>query len=387
MNFSIKDVGLIAAGLYLLHLAVTQLVTAISNRRFAAAHGCKPPYRVGCSLSPIGLRFFLGLIKAAERKEHVQYLCGGYARLGRNTFETGDLGRTIIRTIEPENVKTLLATKFKDFDLGPSRQFAFHELLGDGVFTLDGKGWEYSRAMLRPQFVREQVADVEMLDVHVTRLLDMMKAVGTAEVDLQPWIFGLTLDTATEFLFGESAESLVHGDADLKGFAYSFNEAQQWIMWKLRLQQMAFFTPSAMAAVNGSCHAFVDRYVNKTLAAKAAKAAAAAGTSGDGEAAPPKRYVFLDAVAESNRDPKALRDQMLNILLAGRDTTAGLIGWTLYSLSRHPEIYRKLRAELEAAFGTGKPGVWRRPTFETLKDVTYLRYVLNEGIFPFLPLQ
>ena len=59
-------------------------------------------------------------------------------------------------TSEPDNVKALLATQFSDFGLG-NRYEHFLPLLGDGIFTLDGNGWSHSRALLRPQFSREQV--------------------------------------------------------------------------------------------------------------------------------------------------------------------------------------------------------------------------------------
>ena len=40
-----------------------------------------------------------------------------------------------------------------------------------------------------------------------------------------------------------------------------------------------------------------------------------------------KGYVFLYELAKQTRDPKVLRDQLLNILVAGRDTTAGLLSF------------------------------------------------------------
>lgn len=40
-------------------------------------------------------------------------------------------------------------------------------------------------------------------------------------------------------------------------------------------------------------------------------------------------YTFLRVVAQESRDRVALRDQLLNILIAGRDTTACLLSWTL----------------------------------------------------------
>lgn len=49
----------------------------------------------------------------------------------------------------------------------------------------------------------------------------------------------------------------------------------------------------------------------------------------DEESSDKSRYVFFDAIAESSKDRKALRAQLLNVLLAGRDTTACLLTWTL----------------------------------------------------------
>lgn len=41
------------------------------------------------------------------------------------------------------------------------------------------------------------------------------------------------------------------------------------------------------------------------------------------------RYVFLTALISKTRDQRVLRDQLINVLLAGRDTTACLLSWTL----------------------------------------------------------
>ncbi|KAF8533882.1 cytochrome P450 [Trichophaea hybrida] len=376
VNLTLKEACALVLSGFLLYRILSALLLWRNNRAFARKHGCKPPRRFPSGI--YGLSNFWKVIAAAERKEHVQFIADRY-KPGWYTFVVNIFGSDVVQTVEPENIKTVLATLFKDFSLGPVRQEAFHAMLGDGIFTLDGKGWEYSRSLLRPQFSREQVADTEVLDVHVSRVLDLIQKVEGKEVDLQPWFFGLTLDSATEFLFGESADSLLKEETGQKDFAYLFNEGQQWILWKLRWKKLSrVWTPQAMIDVNNGVHKFVDHYVHMALNREKYPLPVASS----------KKYIFLDAVAQTNKDPKALRDQMLNILLAGRDTTAGLIGWTFYLLARHPNIYKKLRGELESAFGTGEPGVWRRPSFEGLKDVAYLRYVLNEvlRLYPSVPL-
>lgn len=80
----------------------------------------------------------------------------------------------IVLTVDPENIKAVLATQFNDFSLG-TRHAHFAPLLGDGIFTLDGNGWKDSRAMLRPQFAREQIAHVKSLEPHYKFLLNILE--------------------------------------------------------------------------------------------------------------------------------------------------------------------------------------------------------------------
>ena len=80
--------------------------------------------------------------------------------------------------------------------------------------------------MLRPCFERSAVADVSLLDKHTTRLLDLLPGDGS-EVDLQPLFHELTMDIATEFLFGRSMNMLDRTveRTDVKEFVEAFEYA------------------------------------------------------------------------------------------------------------------------------------------------------------------
>jgi cytochrome P450 len=82
---------------------------------------------------------------------------------------------------------------------------------------------------------------------------------------------------------------------------------------------------------------------------------------------------FTEALAEFTNDKKLLRDQLVNTLLAGRDTTAATLSWLFYELAYHPEVYDELRMEIINTVGNAKP------TYDDLKSMKYLRYCLNEG--------
>lgn len=79
-------------------------------------------------------------------------------------------------------------------------------------------------------------------------------------------------------------------------------------------------------------------------------------------------YTFLHALAAFTRDRTMLRDQMVAVLLAGRDTTASILSWTFYELARHPEVFKKLRAEI-----IDHVGLDRAPTYTDLKNMKYLQ--------------
>lgn len=105
---------------------------------------------------------------------------------------------------------------------------------------------------------------------------------------------------------------------------------------------------------------FVNPFIDETLALSASdleiKSKSEAG------------YTFLHELASFTRDRKVLRDQLVAVLLAGRDTTAAILAWTFYELGRHPEVVEKLREEIEETVGFD-----RAPTYGELKNMKYLQ--------------
>lgn len=104
------------------------------------------------------------------------------------TFNMKLLRGDSIWTVDPKNVQAVLALKFKDFDLSPNRSRAFVPLLGSGIFTTNGAEWEHSRALLRPNFARNQIADIDVYERHVAALIRQIPRDGEM-VDLQELSF------------------------------------------------------------------------------------------------------------------------------------------------------------------------------------------------------
>lgn len=276
----------------------------------------------------------------------------------------------VIATAEPENIKTILSLKFKDFSLG-QREQAFAPLLGHGIFNSDGEKWAESRHMIRPNFTRDQVADIAAFERHVAWLFRAIPRDGST-VDLQELFFRLTIDSATEFLFGHSTNSLKtvgmeQGSEEDKNFAAAFNLAQHDALVRARMGSLAVFRKDAKAdeAIR-ICHEYVDKFVDDAVRYRESR-----DVEKDG--APEEKYLFLHELARSTTDKKRLRDELLNVLLAGRDTTASLLSNMFFEIAKQPQIWAKLRAEIGELGG-------QTPSYEQLRNLKYLKWCLNESL-------
>jgi len=83
------------------------------------------------------------------------------------------------------------------------------QFLGDGIFNVDGHTWSDARALLRPQFHKQRISDLHVFEDHISKMISLLPKDGKT-VDLMEWWFRFTLDASTDYLFGESVESLVN---------------------------------------------------------------------------------------------------------------------------------------------------------------------------------
>lgn len=91
-----------------------------------------------------------------------------------------------------------------------------------GIFTTDGQLWHNSRQLIRPQFVKDRLSDIDIFEQH-TQIL-MSKIAESEEIDTLDMMFRYTLDAATHFLLGQSVGSL---DEPQTVFADAFYNAQR----------------------------------------------------------------------------------------------------------------------------------------------------------------
>jgi cytochrome P450 len=354
-------------------------VLALKRKRaeVARSHGCKPLLRWPHIDPLFGFDLLYPTMKALKKDLLMDEIDRRFYDVipgGAHTYGFVLFGNTDIMTCDPENIKTVLATNFKDYELPQQRKVAFSKNFGSGIFSSDGKEWEHSRAMLRPNFNRSQVDDLLQLEPHVQNLIRRIPKDGRT-VDLQPIFPDLTMDSASELLFGESTYCLLDSSDEGAKFSAAFDYLSGTVAKDMQLGHLDILSrhDSKLQDAVMTVTTFVDKFVNKALKYRQAHPVGAEEKSDlEMETSGEKgRYVFLHELAKTDYGAKKIRVELLSVLTAGRDTTAGLLSLLWYTLARYPDVTAKLRKEIE--YLGSEP-----PTLEQLKDLKYLRWTINE---------
>ena len=184
----------VAGVLYLGHGYLREYM--IMRRLRATEHIEEPPKHPLSSF--IGLQRYKQIESTLREKISLEISVKDHKEIG-NTHSSYIFGKPIIDTREPENIKAILATQFEEFSLGESRFNSICPMFGEGIFThiygggALGEPWRHSRMLLRPQFSRQQIQDLGVLEQFVQALLARIPPNETC--DLQPLFFKFTLDT------------------------------------------------------------------------------------------------------------------------------------------------------------------------------------------------
>lgn len=325
-------------------------------------HGCQPPKKYPHWDPIFGLDLFWTIKRNVDQGVYLRENQKRYETFGK-TFQSNSFGTPIVNTIEPENLKTMLATSFTKFGFAPLRRDLTLQLWGKGILSEDGEYWQHSRALIRPTFARTQVAALELFEKHVDRLIECIPRDGST-VDLQVLFKRYILDTSSEFLLGKSVDAQLPSRSEETDHFLEAFEYASVNMGKVRhLEKIMFLSrDTRWADATKTIHEFIDKHV-----ARAQERQRVEGNLDE----TPHRFILLDEMVKLTDDALELRHQILHVFIPGHESTGVLLASAFYLLARHPDVWEKLRAEILSG-----P---EKPTYESIKNSKYLQYVLNEG--------
>lgn len=249
----------------------------------------------------------------------------------------------------PDTAIEVLATKNHAFCKPVLMKKVLGQWNGNGLVVNEGESWVRQRRLVNPAFKPQQIAGHIQA---VVRRADAMIDAWTMgkESDVARDLGRLTLSTTAEALFGAEVEHLT--DAFLDHVA-DLNEAG------LKELSLPFFVPTwaptpTKAKVRRAT-AFLQSTVDAIIAQRRRESAQRNDLLG-----------LLLSVKDEEGDGGSMtdtqaRDESINLLLGGNETTATALSWTFYLLSQSPAVQEDLRQELDAVLQGQAPDADKLP--------------------------
>ncbi|HEX5403280.1 MAG TPA: cytochrome P450 [Pseudonocardiaceae bacterium] len=283
--------------------------------------------------------------------------------------EYGDAVRVVIgpKTMyifnHPDHAKHVLADNASNYHKGIGYVEA-RKALGDGLLTSEGELWRKQRRTIQPVFQHKRVAaQAGLIAGEATQLVQRLRShIGGEPVDVLQELTGLTLGVLGQALL----------DADLSAFesvGHSFEAVQDQAMFEMESMGMVpMWLPLPKQRNFRRARKDLGRIVDQLVKERVANPRA------DGADVLTRLIVSTREEADPKVGEQRMRDELVTLLLAGHETTASTLGWTLFLLDQHPEVQDKLRAEAIAVCGDREPG------YADLEKLTYTSMVLQEAM-------
>jgi Cytochrome P450 len=236
-------------------------------------------------------------------------------------------------------------------------------LLGDGLLTSEGNLWAVQRRFLQAAFHGKKLEEYNAVMVRQTELLlTRWDSLASAEqcVDVADEMAVLTLNILGATLFGQDF-SAISGE-----LARHLNTMASWAITRMTsLWKLPLSIPTPRNRRAGHALRRLDEMVEQMFAQHRRQDATHKGHL---------LSLLLESAPEqmSAAGEKQARDEVMTFLLAGHETTAATLSWTLLLLAQHPEVAERLRLELEGVLGG------RSPVWPDVPHLEYARMVLSE---------
>lgn len=238
---------------------------------------------------------------------------------------------------------------------------ALRPVLGDGLLLSEGALWLRQRRLMQPAFHRQRIAAYGEV------------MAGCADRAMAAWNDRETRDVHADMMaITQAIVAKTLFDADVSDDAYDVGHALHVLMEdfsrrRTRLFSLPEFIPTPARRRTSRAIARLDGIVYGIIANRRAS----------GEDRGDLLSILLhaqDADDGSRMTDRQVRDEVMTLFLAGHETTAVALSWTLYLLAQHPGIEARLASELGSVLGG------RLPTVADLPRLRYAEMVVTESM-------
>jgi len=283
----------------------------------------------------------------------------------RQPMVSGRTGKRWHMVMDPDAIRRVLLEEVDNYPKSLVTKNLLRPAIGESLFIAEGAHWRWQRRAAAPVFSHRNVMNLApIMTAAAERSCERIAAAGPRAVDMAEDMVRTTFDVIAEVTFsgdGTFGADAVHGAID----AY-ISEAGKISLFDL----LGFpdWVPRPGRVMSGGA---VKQM--KSVADEAVEARRERGRDGVPD--------LLDLLLEGE-DPKTkrqmntaeLRDNLLTFIVAGHETTALTLAWSLYLCAFDQEVQDRARAEARGVLGD------RACTGEDVEHLPYIRQIVDEAL-------
>src|SRR4051794_7359529 len=262
--------------------------------------------------------------------------CGEVARIHFGPFP-------LLVFSSPEMVQTLLVEHGNDLWKGATIHRAMEPVVGNGLIINEGESWRGQRKMMAPVFAHRHIASYADTMVACSERAQAGWGEGT-RINVAHEMVALTMRIVGKALF----DADVVEETDDLGAAIT--TAVQYMDYSItHLFPVPLSVPTPRSRRTKAALAVIQQRMQAMIAERRA--------SGE------ERADFLSLLLSARDEGGAgmsdtqIRDEALTLFVAGHETTANTLAWCWYFLAKNPDLYARLREEVDTVLG-GRPATF-----------------------------
>uniref|UniRef100_A0A7N0UBQ9 Cytochrome P450 n=1 Tax=Kalanchoe fedtschenkoi TaxID=63787 RepID=A0A7N0UBQ9_KALFE len=309
-------------------------------------------------------------------------LCDWYTHLLRKsptrTLHVHALGNII--TADPKNVEHILKTRFDNYPKGKPFSSILGDLLGKGIFNVDGDVWMFQKKMASHELGRVSLRSYcfevvsHEIDERLSPLVSSMAA-GGGVLDLQKVFRRFSFDTICRFSFGMDPTCL-ESSHSMNEFAASFDLATRLSAERAMHTSPLVWKTKRLLNIGSEKRLHDAIKVIDSMAQEIIVQKHKLGLLGQQD--------LLSHFMLVVQDDTYLRDIVVSFILAGRDSVASALSSFFFLLASHPEVEDAIAKEADSVVGKDQNHL---KTFDQIKDLPYLQATVYESMRLFPPIQ
>jgi unspecific monooxygenase len=276
-------------------------------------------------------------------------------------------GRSSFILNTADAIRHVLVDNYENYTRTPAGIRVLRPVLGEGLLIAEGRAWKHQRRTLSPAFTPRAVTTlVPHMIAAIDETIAKLQGANAGPVDLREAMQRMALEIAGRTMF--SFEMGRHGPA-LRDFVMEYGERLARPHFLDLLLPLGWPSPQDFSRAR-----FRKRWTHFVAMLMTERRAA-----GKHEGAPPRDLFDLMGAA---RDPETgeaftdeqLGDQVATMILAGHETTATALFWSLYLLALDPASQDELAAEVQGATVDGALDIERLKFTRAVVDETMRLY-------------